>query len=335
MSILRNFTSGLRALFHKEEVEQEMDEELRGFLDAAVKEKMRSGMSHDEAWRAARGEMGSLDAVKEEIRRSGWESTLKSLWQDLCYGLRKELQLAQRTELLVKEAVMSKARVWLSVTVIAGLLILAGAVGVWVFPLLASAETNLTPLVTSGPAQRWAVPPVYPPALRAAGIEGNVTLRVTIEKDGSVSEVENWAGNPQLAQAAVEAVRRWKYMPRKKAVTRNVSLAFTNVKEPHYDYFDKDYLGPVPIYTPEAGYLEKAEASDMDTSVVVLAMIAADGRVTDVKAAPGIDQGLTDHIVKVVRTWRYRPAMKSGKPVPAFMPIGFTTTSSSVIVPIP
>ena len=64
MSILRNLTGGLRALFHKEEVEQEMDEELRGFLDAAVKEKMRSGMSQDEALRAARVEMGSMDGVK-------------------------------------------------------------------------------------------------------------------------------------------------------------------------------------------------------------------------------------------------------------------------------
>ncbi len=89
MSIWRNLTSGLRTLFHKEKVEQEMDEELRGFLDAAVKEKMRSGMSQDEALRAARVEMGSLDTVKEEIRSSGWESTLETLWQDLRYGARQ------------------------------------------------------------------------------------------------------------------------------------------------------------------------------------------------------------------------------------------------------
>jgi len=89
MSILRNLTSGLRTLFHKQEVEQEMDEELRGFLDAAAREKMRSGMRQDEALRAARVEMGSLDAVKEEMRSSGWESTLETLWQDLRYSLRQ------------------------------------------------------------------------------------------------------------------------------------------------------------------------------------------------------------------------------------------------------
>src|SRR5208337_4959743 len=89
MSILRNLASGLRTLFRKRQVEQEMDEELRGYLDAAVKEKMRSGMSYEQALRAARVEMGSMDAVKEEIRSVGWEATLEALWQDLRYGLRQ------------------------------------------------------------------------------------------------------------------------------------------------------------------------------------------------------------------------------------------------------
>ena len=40
MSFLRNLAGGLRGLFRKEEVEREMDEELREYLDAAVNEKM-------------------------------------------------------------------------------------------------------------------------------------------------------------------------------------------------------------------------------------------------------------------------------------------------------
>jgi len=89
MSILRNLASGLQALFRKEQVEQEMDEELRGYLDADVKEKMRAGMSYEQALRSARVEMGSMDAVKEEIRSAGWEATLEAFWQDLRYGLRQ------------------------------------------------------------------------------------------------------------------------------------------------------------------------------------------------------------------------------------------------------
>jgi len=39
MSLLRNITSGLRTLFRKEQVSQELDEELSGFLEMAAEEK--------------------------------------------------------------------------------------------------------------------------------------------------------------------------------------------------------------------------------------------------------------------------------------------------------
>ena len=85
---LQNFVAGLRALFRKKQVERDMDEELRSYLDSAAKDKMRAGMSQEEALRAARVEMGSVEAVKDEIRSAGWESALETLWQDVRYGLR-------------------------------------------------------------------------------------------------------------------------------------------------------------------------------------------------------------------------------------------------------
>ena len=88
MSLLKSFVDGLRGLLRKDRVEQDMDEELRGYLDAAVRDKMRTGMTQEEALRAARLEMGSVEAVKERIRSAGWESALETLWQDLRYALR-------------------------------------------------------------------------------------------------------------------------------------------------------------------------------------------------------------------------------------------------------
>lgn len=92
---------GLRALVHKRQVEQEMDEELRGYLDAAVKEKMRSGISYKDALRAARVEMGSMDSVKEEIRSAGWENTLETLWRDLRFGFRQLRRSSGLTAVIV------------------------------------------------------------------------------------------------------------------------------------------------------------------------------------------------------------------------------------------
>jgi hypothetical protein len=42
MSLLRSLSDGLRSLFRKERVSQELDEELNGFLEMAVDPKLQS-----------------------------------------------------------------------------------------------------------------------------------------------------------------------------------------------------------------------------------------------------------------------------------------------------
>ena len=54
MSIWRNITSGLRSLFRKEKVDQDLNEELGAYLEMAAEEKMKDGMSHKNASRAVR-----------------------------------------------------------------------------------------------------------------------------------------------------------------------------------------------------------------------------------------------------------------------------------------
>src|SRR6266480_7197135 len=85
---LRSLLDGLRSLFRKEQVSQELDEELNGFLEMAAEEKMKQGLSHKEALRAVRMERGSLDVTKEIVRSAGWESVLEVCWQDLRFGVR-------------------------------------------------------------------------------------------------------------------------------------------------------------------------------------------------------------------------------------------------------
>jgi putative ABC transport system permease protein len=86
MSFLRNIVSGLRSLFRKEQADRELDEELRGFLESAIEEKMKQGMSRREATREVRLERGGLDTTKEEVRSAGWESIIESCWQDLRFA---------------------------------------------------------------------------------------------------------------------------------------------------------------------------------------------------------------------------------------------------------
>lgn len=57
------------------------------------------------------------------------------------------------------------------------------------------------------------VQPVYPPLARQTRVAGTVRLHAIISKDGSVQQLEVITGHPLLVQAALDAVRQWRYRP--------------------------------------------------------------------------------------------------------------------------
>jgi len=75
------------------------------------------------------------------------------------------------------------------------------------------------------------IAPAYPDVARLAGIEGDVTLRIFVTKDGTVRALTPLSGPPILARAAVRAVEQWRYSPalldgHPVAVVSTVTLAF-------------------------------------------------------------------------------------------------------------
>jgi TonB family protein len=75
------------------------------------------------------------------------------------------------------------------------------------------------------------VMPKYPDRARREGIEGIVWLEVNVDKDGRVENINVIEGHPLLAQAAVDAVRQWRYSPtyvgeKPVAVTTVIRLVF-------------------------------------------------------------------------------------------------------------
>lgn len=55
--------------------------------------------------------------------------------------------------------------------------------------------------------------PVYPPIAKAARASGMVVVQITIDENGDVFSARAVSGHPLLQQAAVNAVRQWKFSP--------------------------------------------------------------------------------------------------------------------------
>jgi protein TonB len=57
------------------------------------------------------------------------------------------------------------------------------------------------------------VAPIYPPMARVAHVQGDVVLRATISKGGVIENLQVVSGHPILIQAAMDAVKQWRYKP--------------------------------------------------------------------------------------------------------------------------
>ena len=82
---------------------------------------------------------------------------------------------------------------------------------------VARQKTPAAPIPIGGdvkPAQLVkSVAPVYPQMARAQRVTGNVTLDALIDANGDVAQVKVISGPPLLYQAALDAVKQWKYNP--------------------------------------------------------------------------------------------------------------------------
>lgn len=83
----------------------------------------------------------------------------------------------------------------------------------------------------TAPAKVFDVAPVYPAIARSAGVDGTVILQATIGLDGRVEDVQVLRSVALLDEAAVAAVRQWRYTPTRLngqpvAVIMTVTVSF-------------------------------------------------------------------------------------------------------------
>src|SRR4051812_19586120 len=91
MSFWRHLTRGLRALTHRSDADREVADEVQDYLERAAAELERKGLSHDDARRTARLELGNPTVIHEQVRSYGWENLPGALAADLQYAARQLL----------------------------------------------------------------------------------------------------------------------------------------------------------------------------------------------------------------------------------------------------
>ncbi len=92
MSLLRRLAYRCRALFHKDQLEQEMADEMRFHLEQRTADKIADGLEAPEARRAAQRQFGNVGSIQEKGREMrGW-TAWENFGKDLRFGVRSLLK---------------------------------------------------------------------------------------------------------------------------------------------------------------------------------------------------------------------------------------------------
>jgi protein TonB len=87
-----------------------------------------------------------------------------------------------------------------------------------------------------------------------------------------------------------------------------------------------DVTAPVPIFKPEPPYTPQARKHKVEGTVVLSVGVDASGNVANVKLtgvslSKRVGEGLEESAMQTVRTWKFKPALKEGKPVPVMVTV--------------
>jgi TonB family protein len=180
------------------------------------------------------------------------------------------------------------------------------------------------------------VNPVYPESARQARIEGVVILEAKVDEQGNVVDTRVLRSIKDLDQAAIDALKQWKYEPmvidgKPRKVLFTVTVRFVLDEGSTLTALKKFASGAViankevkpPKLIKEVApvYPEAARAAGVAGVVILGVKTDEYGRVQDVvilRSIPLLDQAAID----AVRQWVYEPLIRDGKAVP----VVFTVT---------
>jgi TonB family protein len=174
-----------------------------------------------------------------------------------------------------------------------------------------------------------AINPPYPEEARAKQVQGDVMLDVDIDIQGQVVSAKVLKGNPLLREAALQAVKQWRYRPY-MLNDEPVPVRFSVVMKfriPGVPYQEEPQNESAPRFKVSSGVMEglllhrvdpaypsEAKEQHIQGDVVLVAVIDKEGKVARLRVVSG-DPILAEASSKAVQQWKYRPYTIQGQPV--------------------
>lgn len=78
---------------------------------------------------------------------------------------------------------------------------------------------------------------------------------------------------------------------------------------------------PVPLNVVAAHYTDAARKAKISGACLIRVVVGVDGMPRDLQIAKSLDPGLDQEALKAVRQYRFKPAMRGGRPVPVMIMI--------------
>jgi TonB family protein len=183
------------------------------------------------------------------------------------------------------------------------LLSLVCALALWGAPVAAQEAPKVAGSDVPAPRRTKTVLPEYPPDAQAQGIRGIVILDIVIDTEGRVASADVLRSIPALDDAALTAVRQWRYEVTKvdgKPVSVRLTVPITFTIRPPEVSREKG-IPPLQQGVPPA---YPAEVADRSATVIAQVALDATGAVVDALVTSG-DSPWADSVLRAVRTWRF------------------------------
>jgi TonB family protein len=188
----------------------------------------------------------------------------------------------------------------------------------------------------------------YPADAASRGIQGRVTAIVTIDGNGSLSDIK-LMGNPNRALsnavlAAIQSAPEWEPARNPQGRTPFQTSVTIRFLLPDKVLSDETFVAVevMPFYPggdaalldfirKNAKYPEEAKANKIQGRVIVRFVVNENGNVEDAIIMKGVEPSLDEEAIRVVNSLgQFKPGMQGGKPVSVYymVPVTFGTSEN-------